>query len=257
MANLKTPAEIELMAEAGKRLAEILAALAEEVKSGIVAKFLDVKSLALIKKAGCEPAFLGYHPYGAKRPYPATLCVSVNEVVVHGVPSNRIIADGDLVKLDLGVRWKGWYADAAVTIGVGAIDAKKKKLIGAAKRALELGIAEAAPGKTLGDIGFAIERHVASQDFSVVESLTGHGIGKALHEEPSVFNFGARGQGMKLKAGMVLAIEPMISAGAPPGGGKVKQLSDDSYATRDGSPTAHFEHTVAITEEGPRILTRI
>ncbi len=260
---LKSPAEIEIMAEAGRRLGEILAKLQEEVRSGVRTDILDSKSFQLIREAGCEPAFLNYRPAWAKKPYPATLCVSVNDVVVHGVPSERIIKDGDIVKLDLGLKYKGLYVDAAITVlasssrersgGVGDIDAEKKKLIAAAKNALEAGIKQAMPGKTLGDIGYTIEKFVRSEHFSIVEGLTGHGVGWELHEEPVVFNFGSPGKGERLKVGMVIAIEPMISAGS----GKVIQLEDESFATADGSYTAHFEHTVAVTENGPRVLTRI
>ena len=268
MAIIKSPAEIELMAEAGRRLGEILAILAAEVRPGLETAFFDEKSSALIKKAGCEPAFLNYRPTGAKKGYPATICVSVNDVIVHGAPSGYVIKDGDLAKLDLGLIWKGWYADAAVTVcalrqssgqavrqgspQTGKIDPLKKRLIETTREALRLGIAAAQPGNTIGDIGFAIENHVRAQGCSVADGLTGHGISRELHEEPYVYNFGKKGQGETLKPGMVIAIEPMVVAGS----GKVKQLNDDSYATADGSLAAHFEHTVAVTEKGPRVLTR-
>lgn len=250
---LKSPGEIEVMAEAGRRLGEILGALQKEVRPGVRTNALDRKSFQLIREAGCEPAFLNYQPAWVEKPYPATLCVSVNDVIVHGVPSRRIIEDGDIVKLDLGLKFKGLYVDAAITVGVGDIDAKKKKLIAAARNALEAGIKQAAPGKTLGDIGSAIEKSVRAERFSIVEGLTGHGVGRELHEEPVVHNFGRPGKGERLKAGMVIAIEPMISAGS----GKIKQLEDESFATADGSLSAHFEHTVAITENGPRVLTKV
>ncbi|MBI4086345.1 MAG: type I methionyl aminopeptidase [Candidatus Liptonbacteria bacterium] len=249
---IKTKEEIEIMAEGGRRLGEILASLASEVRPGIGTAFFDTRSFALIKKAGCEPAFLNYRPTGAKKAYPATICVSINDVVVHGVPSKRVIEDGDIVSLDLGLKYKGWYVDAAVSVGAGKLDTKKYKLIAAAKNALELGIGQAMPGKTLGDIGCAIEKFVKQERFSIVEGLTGHGIGRELHEEPAVFNFGKPGKGEPLKVGMVIAIEPMISAG----GAKIRQLQDDSYAIADGSLAAHFEHTIAITENGPRVLTK-
>lgn len=249
---IKSPAEIEIMAEAGRRLGEILAKLEKEVHPGIRTDTLDRKSFQLIQEAGCEPAFLNYKPAWAEKPYPATLCVSVNDVVVHGVPSRRVIEDGDIVKLDLGLKYKGLYVDAAVTVGAGEIDSKKKKLISAVRNALELGIRQAVPGKTLGNIGYAIEKFVRSEHFSIVEGLTGHGIGRELHEEPVVYNFGKPRKGERLKVGAVIAIEPMISAGS----GKIKQLEDESFATADGSLSAHFEHTVAITENGPRVLTR-
>jgi len=248
---IKTEKEIEIMAEAGKRLAGVLDFLAKSVKAGMRTAELDEIAFNMIKEAGCRPAFLNYKPHGARKAYLATVCVSLNEVVVHGVPSDYIIKDGDIVKIDLGLIHKGLYADTAVTVGIGAIGIKNRKLIETTKRALELGIEEARPGNTLGDIGFAIERHVKANGFSVVELLTGHGIGRELHEDPYVYNFGKRGEGDELKAGMVIAIEPMVAAGK----GRLKQLKDDSFAVADGSMTAHFEHTVAITEDGPRVLT--
>lgn len=245
------------MAEAGKKLAVVLDFLVKSVKAGIRTNELDDIAFKLIKEAGCKPAFLNYKPHGAKKAYPATVCVSINEVVVHGVPSDYVIKDGDVVKIDIGLIHKGFYADAAVSVGIGAIGIKNRNLIETTKEALELGINEARPGNTLGDIGFVIEQHVKANGFSVVELLTGHGIGHELHEDPYVYNFGKRGEGDELKEGMALAIEPMVAASPPPGGGKLKQLKDDSFATADGSFTAHFEHTVAITKDGPRILTKI
>lgn len=249
---IKTPAEIELMAEAGKRLGEILAVLAEEVRPGIETLHFDRRSFELIKKSGAEPAFLNYRPTGAKKAYPATVCISINDVIVHGVPSGYVIKDGDLVKLDLGLVWKGWYADAAITVCAGKNDPLKKKLIDATRKALELGIQVARSGNTLGDIGFAIAHHVRSLGFSVADGLTGHGIGKELHEDPYVYNVGKKCEGEKLKSGMVIAIEPMVVTGKS----KIIQRPDDSYATADSSLAAHFEHTVAIVENGgPKILT--
>ncbi len=241
------------MAEAGKRLARVLDFLTKSVKAGIRTNELDEIAFKMIKEADCEPAFLNYKPHGARKVYQATACVSINEIVVHGVPSDYVIKDGDVVKIDLGLIHKGFYADAAVSVGIGAIGIKNRKLIETTKKALELGIEEARPGNTLGDIGFVIEQHVKANGFSIVELLTGHGIGRELHEDPYVYNFGKRGEGDELKEGMVIAIEPMVAAG----NGKLKQLKDDSFATADGSISAHFEHTVAITKNGPRVLTKI
>ena len=241
------------MAEAGEKLAVILDFLAKSVKAGIRTNELDNIAFKMIRETGCQPAFLNYKPHGARKAYPATVCVSINEVVVHGVPSDYVIKDGDIVKIDLGLIYKGFYSDSAVTIGIGAIGIKNRNLIETTKKTLELGIEEARPGNTLGDIGFAIERHVKANGFSIVELLTGHGIGRELHEDPYVYNFGKRDEGDELKEGMVIAIEPMVAAGK----GSLKQLKDDSFATADGSFTAHFEHTVAITKDGPRILTKI
>jgi len=239
------------MREGGKRLAEILRALAEVVRPGMATHELEVQSLVLIKKAGCTPAFLNYKPGGAHKAFPASLCVSINEVVVHGVPSDYVIRDGDLVKLDLGVIWKGFYSDSAVTVGVGNISEEAKRLMKVTRDALFAGIREAQDGNTLGDIGWAIEDTVRSAKFSVADTLTGHGIGRELHEDPWVLNTGRPGAGDALRAGMVIAIEPMVVIGK----GHVNQGKDDSFHTADGSLSAHFEHTVAITENGPQVLT--
>lgn len=250
---IKTEKEIEIMAEGGKRLAFILDILAKSVSAGMETRELDDIAFKMIKEAGCKPAFLGYKPGGAKKGYPATSCISVNENVVHGIPSNYVIKDGDLVKIDLGLIYKKYYSDAAVTVGIGAVGIKNRKLIETTKKAMELGIKEARPGNTLGDIGYAIEHHVKANGFSTVDLLTGHGIGRALHEEPHVYNFGEKGEGRQLAAGMVIAIEPMVAAGS----GRVRQNKDDSFTMADGSMSAHFESTVAIMKKGPVILTRI
>lgn len=253
MGIIKTKKEIETMAEAGRRLAYILDILKNSVHAGMETREIDDIAFKMIKEAGCKPAFLGYKPGGAKKGYPATSCVSVNADVVHGIPSDYVIKDGDIVKIDLGLIYDKFYSDAALTVGIGAIGIKNRKLIEVTKKAMELGIAEAKQGNTLGDIGYAIERHVKSNGFSIVDLLTGHGIGRALHEEPSVYNFGKKGGGKKLVPGMVLAIEPMVAAGS----GEVAQNEDDSFTVADGSMTAHFENTIAIMEEGPVVLTRI
>ncbi|MBI3589137.1 MAG: type I methionyl aminopeptidase [Candidatus Liptonbacteria bacterium] len=257
MAILKTAAEIEIMTEGGRRLAQILKTLKEGTQAGLTTNSLDELSFNLIKKSGAEPAFLGYRPPGSHRSYPKTLCVSINETVVHGLPSERLIMTGDLVKLDLGLKYRGFFLDSALTFCVGQVESLAKKLIAVTSQALTLAIKKAKPGQTLGDIGWAVQSCVQSQQFSIVEMLTGHGIGRALHEDPAVFNLGRPQGGEELVAGMVLAIEPMVSASPPPSGGKVKEMPDGSFITRDGSLSAHFEHTVAITEHGPRILTQI
>ncbi len=241
------------MAEAGRRLAVILDFLAKSAKPGVKPADLDKTALKMIKDAGCQPAFLGYKSRGSKKGYPATTCISVNENVVHGIPSNIPIKDGDVVKIDIGLVHKGFCVDHAVTVGIGEIRPIDEKLIEITRKAMELGTEEARPGNTLGDIGFAIEQCVKSAGFSIVEKLTGHGIGRELHEDPHVYNFGKRGEGEKLVAGMVIAIEPMVAVGS----GKVIQNGDDSFTMADGSMSAHFENTVAITENGPRVLTEI
>lgn len=240
------------MAEGGRRLAVVLQRLAEEVHPGVTTLALDRAARAMIVQGGDTPAFLNYHPEGARRAYPYTLCTSVNHVVVHGQPSTYALREGDIVKLDLGLKHKGFYLDAAITVPVGRVSAEAKKLMAATEESLAAGIKEAKPGRSLGDIGFAIERAARKNKFSVVDGLTGHGIGRALHEEPTVFNYGDRGTGPKLAAGMVLAIEPMVAAR----GGAIVQLKDESYGTADRSLAAHFEHTIAITKDGPLILTR-
>ena len=250
---IKTPAEIETMAEGGKRLAEVLRALESAAREGVKTIQLDRLAYQMIHKLGAKPAFLHYRPVGAHTAYPYTLCASVNETVVHGQPSEYAIQDGDLVKLDLGLIYKGWYLDSAITVAVGSAtqDREIKKLIAATREALAAGIEEAYIGKTLGDIGAAIGSVAKRNKVGIAEGLIGHGIGRELHEDPAVFNFGKRGDGEPLELGMVLAIEPMFAAGD----GATKTRKDDSYITADGSFASHFEHTVAITKEGPRILT--
>jgi len=251
MALIKTEEEIKKIEIAGRILASVLKKLAAEVKVGVKIELFDQLAKKLIREAGAEPAFLNYHPYGAERPYPCSLCVSINDAVVHGLPKKKILQDGDVVKLDIGVRYQGYYADGAITLGVGEVSEIAKKLMRTCEVALAAGLKAARAGNRLGDIGYAVQSVTEKAGFSVIKGLTGHGIGEELHEEPTVFNEGRAGLGMELKEGMVLAIEPMISVGAP----EVIQLKDDSYAAEDGSLTAHFEHTVLITEKGPRILT--
>ncbi len=252
MINLKTKAEIKIMAEGGKILAQVRDRLAREAKEGVILKELDNLAEKLIRSAGAIPAFLGYRPGGAEKSYPSSICASVNEVVVHGLPTKYKLKSGDILKIDLGVLYKSFYTDTAVTVGIGQISVQAEKLISVTKKALELAIENCQPGKTLGDIGFVINKYARSQGFKVIKGLTGHGIGKQLHEDPIVYNEGREKMGPKLVPGMVLAIEPMLSAGNP----EVVQLEDESYATRDGSLSAQFEHTVAITENGPYILTK-
>ncbi len=250
---LKTSEEIEIMAEAGKKLAHVLEALQVLVRVGVTTKYLDDASRALIKEEGAEPAFLNYRPAGSRKAYPFTLCASVNNTVVHGLPSNKSLKGGDLLKRDLGLKHKGFYVDSAITVGVGTISREASKLMAVTEEALAKGIKEARVGKTVGDIGHAIESCVKKNRFSIVQSLTGHGIGRNLHEDPYVLNFGRPGSGEELRLGMVIAIEPMVAAGS----GESKQLTDESFVTKDGSLAAHFEHTVAITAEGSRVLTKI
>jgi len=239
------------MAEGGRRLGDVLRHLSEAVREGVTTRQLDRLAYQLIHKSGAKPAFLHYRPAGAVSEYPFTLCTSLNAVVVHGQPSDYKLSAGDVLKLDLGLVYKGFNLDAAVTVGVGKVNKDAERLMRATKDALTLAIAEATVGKTLGDIGFVIERTAKKNKCSVAEGLTGHGIGRKLHEDPTVWNVGKKGEGEPLEAGMVLAIEPMFTAGKP----ATTQLRDESWASEDGSLAAHFEHTVAITKDGPRVLT--
>jgi methionyl aminopeptidase len=248
---LKTEEEIEKIAAAGKILARVLKEMSNSAKSGIRLKDLDKLAFDLIKKNNGEPAFLGHRPKNAKHPYNASICASVNDVVVHGFPTNYTLKDGDILKIDVGVKYRGFYSDAAVTIGIGEISEIGKLLITAAKTALEEAIKIARPENTLGDIGWVIDATAKKYKFKTIKGLTGHGIGRNLHEAPTVYNFGEKGKGIKLEAGMVLAIEPMFAVSAD----KVVQRPDESWVTIDGSLSAHFEHTIAITNEEPIILT--
>ncbi len=240
------------MALAGEKLGRILKTLREMVRPGLSTQFFEEESRRLIRKAGAEPAFLGYQPAGAATPYKASLCIGLNEAVVHTLPSEKLILkEGDVVKLDLGLRYRGLCVDAATTVALPPVSKDVRRLVETTEEALRLGIQAAVPGNTLGDIGYAVEKCVKDGGCSIVRALTGHGIGKELHEEPSVFNFGQPGRGMILKAGMVFAIEPITALGS----GRIRQVSDESYVTADQSLSAHFEHTIAITDDGPRVLT--
>lgn len=254
MVRLKTEEEIEILREGGKRHREILSLLGKLVKPGVSTMILEEEALRLIKEGSDKAAFLGYKPEGAKRTFPAALCVSINDEIVHGIPNEveRIINEGDIVSLDLGLLHKGLITDAAITVPAGVINDESRKLIEITKKALECGIKNAKPGKKTGDIGFAISEVVHQSGFTLAKGLTGHGVGYRVHEDPLVPNFGEEGEGEELIAGMVIAIEPMVNVGKS--GIKV---SSDGYTikTRDGSRSAHFEHTVAITEKGNIILT--
>lgn len=254
MIKLKTKEEIEIMREGGRRLAEILSILAKLVKPGVSSFFLEEEARRLIKEGGDRPAFLGYKPRGAKRPYPATLCVSVNDEIVHGIPNEaeKIFKEGDIVSLDFGITHRGFITDAAVTVAVGQVDEESQKLMDITRKALEAGIKAAVPGNTIGDIGAAISAVVATTNFSLADDLAGHGVGYVVHEDPYVPNFGVKGTGEKLVPGLVIALEPMVNIGQS----HIK-LSPDGYTirTRDGSRSAHFEHSIAITEKGNIILT--
>ncbi len=251
---IKTPEEIEIMREGGARHAQILSELAALVKPGVSTLTLEEEALAMIKAMGDMPAFLGYRPAGARRPFPAALCVSINDEIVHGIPNEapRIIEEGDLVSIDLGLVHKGLITDSAVTVIAGEGDDEARELIDICKEALQRGIEAAKPGNTIGDIGAAIAAVVDRTPYSLAEDLAGHAVGHKVHEEPLVPNIGKKGTGEKLGPGMVLALEPMVNAGK----GAIKVMKDGyTIKTRDGSRSVHFEHTIAITEEGTIILT--
>jgi methionyl aminopeptidase len=245
---LKSASEIEKMRRAGKIVREVLELVRSLVKPGATTLDLENAAEARIKQLGAKAAFKGYHGF------PCVLCTSVNQEVVHGIPSaKRVLQEGDIVSVDCGAIIDGYFGDAAITVPVGKkIDPVTEKLLRVTESSLVAGIAEVRPGAHLGDIGAAVQRVVEDAGFSVVVDFVGHGIGTKMHEDPQVPNYGERGQGMKLKAGMVIAIEPMVNVGTP----DVKVLADGWTAvTSDGSMSAHFEHTVAVTAEGARILT--
>jgi methionyl aminopeptidase len=242
----KSPAEIEKMRAANQLVARVLDDLAAMVAPGVSTADLDAAAESKVRAAGAEPAFKGY------RGYPATLCASVNEQVVHGIPNRRPLAAGDIVSLDMGVKLNGYYGDSAVTVGVGPVSEDVRHLLRVTQEALEAGIAQVKVGGRISDIGHAIQQFVEAEGFSVVREFVGHGIGAALHEEPQIANYGEPGRGPRLIEGMTLAIEPMVNMGKP----AVRVLADGWTAvTKDGSLSAHFEHTVAVTKSGPDVLT--
>jgi methionyl aminopeptidase len=245
---IKTRDEIALMREAGRIVSEILDELEKAVAPGVTTWDLDALSEKLIYQKGARPAFKGYHGF------PACLCASVNDEVVHGIPSKRRkLREGDLMKLDFGVVYRGFFGDSARTVPVGKVSSEAQALVNTTREALHKGIQAMVPGNRLGDIGHAVQRHVEARGFSVVRLFSGHGIGRRLHEEPDVPNYGQPGSGMKLRPGMVLAVEPMVNQGTD----EVMVLEDQWTAvTRDSKLSAHFEHTVLITEGGPEVLTR-
>lgn len=253
---IKTKEEIKIMREGGRRLAEVLQKIAKEVKPGIKTEVLNDLAEKLIREGGDEPSFLGYTQEGLSRPYPATLCVSVNDEIVHGIPNedNRMLKEGDIVGLDLGLKHKGLFLDTAVTVGVGKIGEDDQKLINVTKEALQVGIDAARAGNTVGDIGYAVEHFVEQYGYGSPVELGGHGVGHKVAEEPYVANFGDKGTGKTLKAGMVLALEPMLNAGDA----RIELSGDDyTYKTADGKNSAHFEHTILVTKDKAEILTKL
>ncbi len=252
---IKTKEEIEVLREGGKRLAFVLNKVAEKVVPGISTWELDQYALKLITEMGDYPAFLNYRPEGASSPYPASLCVSVNDEVVHGIPKkDKILQEGDIVSLDLGLRHKGFFTDMAMTVPVGEVSGASLKLMETTKKALEVGISVAIAGNKIGDISNAIEKFARPHKYGIVEVLAGHGVGRAIHEDPFIPNYGKAGTGAKLVPGMVIALEPMLNNGT-----KNVTIDDDgwTFRTADRKKSAHFEHTILITESEPEVLTKV
>jgi methionyl aminopeptidase len=242
----KTATQIAVMRRAGQVVAEMHEACTLAAKPGATTGDLDAAARDVLDRRGARSNFLGYHGF------PAVACISPNELIVHGIPDDRVIEDGDIVSIDCGAIIEGWHADAAITVPVGEVDAESQRLMDVTRTALESAIAATVAGNRLGDIGAAAEREVKAAGFGVVREYVGHGIGTAMHEDPEVPNYGPAGRGLRLRAGIVLAIEPMVTAGRA----TTRTLADGwTVVTADGSRAAHFEHTVAITEDGPVILT--
>src|SRR4051794_31723826 len=240
----KTPLQIALMRKAGRVVAEMHEACTLAAKPGATTADLDAAARDVLERRGARSNFLGYHGF------PAVACISPNEVIVHGIPGDRVIDDGDIVSIDCGAIIEGWHADAAITIPVGAVDDESLRLLETTKSSLDAAIAVTAPGGRLGDIGAAVEGVVRAAGYAVVKEYVGHGIGTAMHEDPDVPNYGTAGRGLRLREGMVLAIEPMVNLGT-----RQTRLLDDGWTvvTDDGRRSAHFEHTIAITEHGPEV----
>lgn len=245
---LKSRDEIAIMRESGRILAEVLNLVVARLRPGLIEKELDEMSRDAFKKRGVIPTFLGY----AQPPYPATICVSTNDAIVHGIPGKREISDGDIVSIDIGCTYKGFVADMAVTVGVGNVSPEAQRLIDVTKEALWCGIRAARGGSRVGDIGHAIQTRVEAEGFSVVREYVGHGVGRQMHEDPQIPNYGNPGTGTLLRPGMVIAIEPMVNIGD----WRTKKDADKwTVRTADGSLSAHFEHTIAITEGEAEVLT--
>jgi methionyl aminopeptidase len=245
---LRLPDEIEKARASNRIVAEVLSRLREKIRPGVKTKDLDKFAEEIAEKRGAKPAFKGY------RGYPHSLCISVNEEVVHGMPSKRILQEGDIVSLDFGIYYQGFYGDSAITLPVGKVTEKALRLMQITERSLYAGIEQAMVGNRLGDVSAAVQSVVEDAGYSVVRDFVGHGIGRNLHEEPQIPNFGKKGRGIELKKGMLLAIEPMVNEGEY----NVKILPDGwTVVTKDGSLSAHFEHSIAITDNGPDILSKL
>ncbi len=246
---IKNKKELDILRTCGKKLAAVLYEVSKNAKAGVSTLDLDRMAEKLILESGGKPSFKGYKIPMAPRAYPGTLCVSVNEEVVHGIPSERILKDGDIVGLDIGMWYEGLCTDTALTVVVGG---GESKIVEATKKSLDIGIKKVRPGVRIGSIGFAIQNYLEGEGFGVVRELVGHGVGRAVHEDPEIPNWGKENTGDELFENLVIAIEPMATEGSP----KVKVLSDGwTWATRDGSRSAHFEHTLIVTKNGAEILT--
>ena len=252
MISFKTTEDINILREGGRKLALILKKIGQVVQPGISTADLDKLAFNLVCECGGTPSFLNYQPSFADKPFPSSLCTSINETVVHGLPSKeKILKEGDVISLDLGMKYKGLFTDMAITVGVGKIKPIYEKLIKVTKKSLDQAIKASKVDNTLGDVGYAIQRHVEKNGFVVVRDLVGHGVGYAPHEDPVVCNYGIPHQGLKLEEGMVIAIEPMVTFDS----GVVKEEKDGSFITANEKVSGHFEHTIAITKKGPIVIT--
>ena len=246
MITIKSPREIEIMRRGGKITARTLERLMAAAKPGVTTKQLDAIAEDSIRSAGGVPTFIGYHGY------PASICASVNDEVVHGIPGDRVLEEGDLLSIDIGTTFEGYVSDSAVTVAIGEVSDAAKRLMQVTQECLMHGIAVMKAGRSVGDIGAAVQKHAEANGYGVVRALVGHGVGRKMHEDPQVPNYGTPGAGAKLRAGLVLAVEPMITEGTF----EVATLDDGwTVVTEDGKLAAHFEHTIAVTDEGPKILT--
>jgi methionyl aminopeptidase len=250
---IKTAKEIQSMRAGGKIHARVLRLVSEHVAPGISTGELDQYAEQLVREAGAVPAFKGYQPDGQSSPFPATLCTSINDEIVHGIPSlDRILKNGDIISLDLGVHYQGVFLDGATTVAVGTVSSGVKKFLDDTHESLMVGIEQVIAGATTGDIGYAIQKFVDKR-YGIVKGLAGHGVGREIHEDPYIPNYGKQGQGTVLKSGMTIAIEPMLTIGNP----AIDILDDDwTFVTNDGSLAAHFEHTILITDNGYEVLTK-
>ncbi|MDP3784832.1 MAG: type I methionyl aminopeptidase [bacterium] len=250
---IKTPEELEILREGGRELSAILEELKSAIKAGVRTKELDALAEKLIRANGGVPSFKGYRTFDAASPYPASLCISINDEVVHGIPSQRVFESGDIVGLDIGMKYQGFFTDMAETVAVGKIDKNGEKLIRVTKKALELAISTIKPETRVGDVGEAVQKFAEAEGFGIVRQLVGHGVGAKVHEDPEIPNWGQAGTGPVLKENMVIAIEPMVTEGS-----FEVYLDKDGWTwkTKDGSRAAHFEHTILVTNNGAEVLTK-